>query len=451
MALKQQLITLKKRFSGEVVDKIIKNASWLISDKMFTMAIGVFVTAVIARYFGPEQFGQFNYALAFVSLFTAISTLGLDTLIVKSIIDKKVNEGVILCTSLVLRVIGGSALIFLAALIIRIIEPMDTNLHMLVLVMSFTMIVKSFEVIEYWIQAYQRAKISSLIRMSVYVIISALKILLVLKGGTLIQYALIYTLDAVVISAALLIAYFNVREEKLTWKFNFSYAKNILSQSWYLIVSGLMITIYMRIDQVMLGAMMPTKSEVGIYSAAVRIAEMWYFVPMAIITSFKPVIMKYKNINEEKYINSIQLLYTLIAWTGIGFGIAILILAKPLVSVLYGVGYLEATSILSISVWAGTFALLGSARSVWLITEGLQKYTLVFMMTGVIVNIVLNIFLIPYFGGIGAAIATLASQIMVAIIIPLFFSKTKISSIAMFRTLRFDGIIKRNNGKSKKL
>ncbi|MFJ5747620.1 flippase [Peribacillus frigoritolerans] len=445
MAYKHKMKTVKNWFSKkDVATKLIKNASWLVSDKVFMMAIGVFVTAIIARYFGPEQYGQFNYALAFVSLFTAVSTLGLETLTVKSIIDKKVNEGVILCTSLVLRVFGGIVLTIIAVVLIRILEPSDSNMHLLILVMSFTMIVKSFDVIEYWIHANQKAKVYSLIRMPVYVIIATLKILLVVNKGTLFLYSLIYTLDAIIISGALMIAYFKVREEKSYWTFSFNYAKSILSQSWYLILSGLMVTLYMRIDQVMLGAMMQTKSEVGIYSAAVAIAEMWYFVPLAIITSFKPVIMNNKNINEEKYINSVQLLYTIITWISIGFGVAILFMSKLIVTILYGVDYLEAASILSISVWAGTFALLGSARAVWLITEGLQKYTLIFMMVGAIVNVVLNIFLIPNFGGIGAAMATLASQIIVAIIIPLFFKKTRTSSIQILKTLRLDSIFKRN-------
>ncbi|MDQ0226814.1 flippase [Metabacillus niabensis] len=422
--------------------KVINNASWLISDKVFTMFIGVFVTAVIARYFGPEQYGQFNYAWAFASLFISISTLGLETLAVKSIVDKKVDEGVVLCTSLVIRVIGGTLLTLIASIIIRIIDPGDSTIHLLVLIISFTMIVKSVEVIEYWIQAHQKAKISSLIRMIVYVLIALFKILLVVLGGSLIHYALIYIVEAAIISGALVIAFFKKREEKTSWKFNFSYAKEILSQSWYLVLSGLMVSLYMRVDQVMLGSMMSTKEEVGIYSAAVRIAEMWFFVPMAIITSFKPVIMKNKNINPEKYLNSLQLLYSIIAWTGIVFGIVILFMSKIIVNILYGEDFIEAASILSISVWGGTFALLGSARSVWLVTEGLQKYSLLYTSAGMILNVILNLILIPKMGAYGAAIATLAAQIFANVFVLYFFSKTKISTYMIIKAFSIPKLIR---------
>lgn len=399
------------------------------------MLIGVFVTAILARYFGPEQFGTFNYALSFVMLFTAISTLGLETLTVKSIVEKDYNEGTILCTSLVLRVLGGIVLTILATSIIRILEPSDGNIHLLVLIMSSMMVIKSLEVIEYWIQAYQRAKISSIVRIVSNLVSSGLKVILALTGGSLIQLSLIYMIDAIIIGTGLIICYLKIREDKSKWQFKFYYAKSILSKSWYLILSGLMITLYMRVDQVMLGYMLSNKSEVGVYSAAVSIASMWYFVPLALITSFKPVIMSKKRENEESYLKLVQLLYIIVAWMGIGFGVLILPFSKIIVSILFGSDYLEAASILSISIWAGTFAMLGSARSIWLLCEGKQKYTLVYTSLGFIVNLVLNYLLIPQLGGHGAAVATLSAQFSANVLGLAFFKETRVSTIMILKAL----------------
>lgn len=444
MNAKESIANIKKNIvNSEVAVKIIKNSSWLIGDKVFTMIIGVFVTAIVARYFGPERYGQFNYALSFVTLFTAFSTLGLETLTVKAIVDKDQDEGTILCTSLVLRVIGGILLTVFAIFIIKLIEPNDTNLHILVLILSLTMVFKALEVIEYWIQAHQRSKISSVVRMGAYVLIAGFKIGMVLLGGNLVHFAIIHMLNVIIIGIGLVIAYFRNREEKFKWKVDISYAKSILSQSWYMILSGLMGTLYMQIDKVMLGSLMPTKVEVGVYSAAVSIASMWYFVPMAIITSFKPVIMSKKKLNEASYLKSVQLLYTIIAWLGICFGIFILIFSSPIVNILYGPDYQKASSILAVSIWAGTFAMLGSARGAWLISEGLQRYSVIYISAGAIINIVLNYLLIPAIGGYGAALATLVSQVTVAIIAPLFIKETRISSIMMLRAFKLEGLLKK--------
>jgi O-antigen/teichoic acid export membrane protein len=308
--------------------------------------------------------------------------------------------------------------------------------------MSFTMVLKSMEVIEYWIQAFQKAKISSIIRMSSYVITAVLKITLVIFKGNLIHYALIYMIDAVIIGSALMISYYKIRDDISPWKFSLNYAKSILSQSWYLILSGLMVTLYMIIDQLMLGYMLPTKTELGVYSAAVRIAGMWYFVPMAIITSFTPVIMNKKKINEKSYMKSVQLLYTIVAWMGIGFSVIILLFSKLIINIIYGAEFLKAASILSVSIWSGTFAMLGSARGPWLICEGLQKYSMIYIGAGSITNVILNYLLIPTLGGYGAAVATLASQITVALIAPSFFKETRVSSIMMLKAFKLEGLLK---------
>lgn len=172
--------------SNEVAKKILGNSGWLVSDKVFSMILGVFITAVVARYFGPELYGEFNYALAIVSLFTVLSTLGLEILIVKTIVEKEYEEGTILCTSFLLRIIGGVILTVVSCIVMWILEPSNNSLQLIVLIMSCSMVIRSFEVIEYWIQAHQKAKISSLIRIIVSLLTAGLKLLLVYFKGDLI-------------------------------------------------------------------------------------------------------------------------------------------------------------------------------------------------------------------------------------------------------------------------
>lgn len=422
------------------VQNVIKNSGWLIGNKVVTMLVGVFVIALIARYFGPEQYGKFSYAQSFVALFSAISTLGLDTISVKSILEKKYNEGEILYTSLILRLIGGIILSILVNIFIYILEPYDELLHELVFIISLSMLLKAFDVIEYWIFANQRAKISAIVRIVVFIIISLLKIYVVLSKGTLIEYGVIFIIESMLLGLLLFLTYFRFRENIYPLKFNILYAKETISQSWYIILSGLMVTLYMKIDQVMLGKMMKTTSELGIYSAAVQIANMWYFVPMALITSFKPIIIKKKQICNNNYLKTMQLLYTLITWMSIIFCIFISLFSNQIVVVLYGEEYLKSSNILLLSCWAGTFAMLGSARGIWLICEGLQKYSIFYVGIGAIINVIINYILIPHYGGYGAAVATLASQITVAIIAPYFIKDTKMSTVMMLKSFIFEGL-----------
>lgn len=422
--MKNLIITIKNIkdsiLSSKDSRKIIENSSWQVLNSIFNLIIGVFVVAIVARYFGPDKYGELNYAVAFVSLFSAVANLGLETLTIKNIVDESWDEGTILCTSFIMRVVGGFLLTITAYLTIKIISPNDTNIHILIFIMSLTIILKSFEIIEYWIQAYQMTKISSVIRISSYLIFSLLKILLVFLNRNILEYASLYVLYSAILGIALSIAYIKVREKISPWKFSFKYAKYILSQSWYLILSGMMVSLYNRVDQIMLGTMLTNKAETGIYSAAVNVAELWYFVPMSIINSFKPVVMSRKNGNPDSYNNTVQSMYSLITMISIGFCIMITIFSRLIISILYGAEFIKSASVLVILVWAGTFAMLGSSRSVWLISEGLQKYSMFYTFAGCIINIPLNYIFIPVYGAYGAAMATLLAQFLNIVALSVF-------------------------------
>lgn len=434
MSLYKRLI--EKLSFGYLSNKsTVKNASWIISDKVYIMIFGVIVTAVVARYFGPEKFGLFNYSMSIVIIFSAISTLGLPVLTVKSLVDYKFNQGIVITTSLLLRLFGSIVLMGLALLTVIILEPNNNQALLLVLIISSTMIFKSFEVIDYWLQTYHLAKVSSIIKIATYTITASTKLLIVFFKLGIFSYALTYLLDSMIVGFALFIAFKVIKPKDLTWKFSLKYAKYILSNSWYLVISGLMVSIYMQIDKIMLGSMLPLKDEVGIYSAATQISQMWFFVPMALITSMQPVILRAKNHDYEKYQSSIKLLYRFIAWLGFSFAIFVLIFSPFIVKVLYGEEFIRASSILTISVWAGTFAILGSARAVWLVAENLQKYSVLFMGFGSIINVLLNFLLIPNFQSYGAAIATLVSQIVVVILSPLLWKKTRKSTFIMLKSI----------------
>jgi len=385
------------------------------------MLIGVFVTAVVARYFGPTLFGQLSYAIAIVSLFTAFATLGMESLTVKALVDKRSDEGTILFTSLVLRITGGLALTALSLVTIAILSHQDRLLLAIGLIYSLFLTVKALDVFEYWAQAKLALKMVSVIKMASFTVISALKLLVVYLEGSLVAYASIFLVDALLTGMAVAVAYYLIRDDKTNWKFSFAYAKEILAKCWPIALSGLMIVIYMRIDQVMLGAMLQDKAVVGIYAAAVKIAEMWYFVPLAVVASLRPIIMQYKAAQDDgRYVASIRAMYSITFWLGILFGLVIAYTSGLIVEILYGPDFLLAAPVLAVSVWAGTFAVLGSARSVWLVSENLQRYTIIYAFTGCIVNVALNYILIPAYGAVGAAYATLCAQAMNILVLALF-------------------------------
>lgn len=413
--------------------KILGNSLWQILEKIITMIIVVVVTGVVARYLGTEDYGTVNYIISIVMLFTTFSTLGLETISIKDLTVSEEKKETIIGTGITIRFVGGLVLIVLSQLVIGILSNWNHELQILGIIMGSSMLFKSFEVIEYYIQSIMKLKITAIIRFITTIIVSIFKIIVVFMDWGKIGFIFSYLVDTSV-AALLLYCWYRKRNSE-RFKISKKYAKSILKRCWYLAISGLMTTIYMRMDQVMLGSMMTSQTENGIYSAAVRIAEMWYFVPMAVIAAFQPIIMKYKKNNQEKFIEKQQELYDIVSIIGFVCIIGISIFGKLAIRILYGEEYLGAAPILLISIWSGLFATLGCARGPWLISEGLQKYTIIYITSGAIVNTTFNFLLIPNFGGSGAAIATLIAQMFTSIITVLFIPKMRISGVMMLKSI----------------
>jgi len=205
---------------------------------------------------------------------------------------------------------------------------------------------------------------------------------------------------------------------------SFSRAKELLADSWSLILSAFAISIYMKIDQIMLGQMIGNES-VGIYSAAVRISEVWYFIPLAIIGSVFPSIMKAKMECERKYKMRMQQLFDAMVWLSLLVCFPLAFSSEYIVVLLFGELYQEAGLVLAIHVWASLFVFLGVATSRWLIAENRQILNLQRTTIGAIANIILNYVLIPRYGAVGASIATVVSYGMVSIMSDLLSKDTR--------------------------
>jgi O-antigen/teichoic acid export membrane protein len=187
-----------------------------------------------------------------------------------------------------------------------------------------------------------------------------------------------------------------------------STALKFLRQSWPLILSGLAVTVYMKIDQVMLGAILGEEA-VGQYSVAVRISSVWYFIPAMLATSLFPAILNARKQGTEVYEKRLQNYFDLNAGFAYLIAIPLSIAAPWVIRVLFGEAYQQAGPMLAIHAWSSLFVFLGVARSQYLVAENLFKFSMNCTIAGAIVNIVLNYFLIPNYGGYGAATATLFS------------------------------------------
>lgn len=410
----------------------------MLIEQIFRLGAELFVGIWVARHLGAAQFGVFSYAVAFVAIFGVVAKLGLDNIVVRSLVNDSRQKDLYLGTAFWLK-IGGALLALVGVVIALQFTSGDDTTRAYVVIIALGMIFQSVEVVAFYFQSQVKAKYTSFSKLIQLSLSSLLKIYLVNVDADLKWFVYVSLLDQVSLSVSYLTTYGRQMGLGFLGRFDVSIARQLLKSSWPLIFSSLAVMIYMRIDQVMIKEMLGDK-EVGIYSVSVRLSEVWYFIPMVVIHSLFPSLLNAKNVSAELYAVRLQRLYTSMTWVAIIVAITTTILSDQLVMLLYGNSYVGAGELLRVNIWAGVLVSLSSVTSAWLISEGLQHFDLYRAISGATINIVLNLILIPTQGMLGAAIATLISYAVPCFLFDLLHKRTRLIFFMKIRAFLFLGL-----------
>ncbi|MGF1858312.1 flippase [Photobacterium profundum] len=402
---------MAKQMLNKGLLKYISNTSWLMAEKIYRLGFGLLITVWMARYLGPEQFGTFSFSLSFVTLFSVLVSLGLENLVVREILNRPKEEASILASALLMRLLGGVFLFGFSALFITQIRPNEPSILVLVMIFSFGFFFKSFEVLRYWFEAHVKAKYSAALEAVAITASVIVKASLILMEAPLTYFAWTIAVETIVMASGLLILYRRQGNAIKNLKPKLDKMRDLLVEAWPLILAGTLYTIYSKIDQIMLGKMVGSEA-VGVYAAAVKFSEGWFFIPAVIATSLFPLMLNARKKNKEIYLERTQHLLNLMVVIGVLAALGISGIAHPLIMLAFGSAYEDAALILIVHIWGGVFLAMSGISYRYFIAEGLQKYSFYRGLTGVVVNVLLNIWLIPLYGAMGAAIATVVSQFM---------------------------------------
>ena len=425
-----------KRF---LTNKFFQNTSWMVFAQIYQMVISLFIGVISARYLGPSNYGTINYAASYISFFTIFCALGLEGIVVREIISKREQEGIILGSGIIMRLIAGVLSMVAVCIIVYFLNPDDHILLVVTFLQSIILPFNAFNLIDMWYQSNLNSKVSTIIRCISYTVMSLYKVFLLITGKSVEWFAFSTALDSLLIAIMFMIMYRKQGKRKL--EFDLQTSKQLLRKSYHLIISTMMAVLYSQMDRVMIGKMM-TQTDVGYYTAAATICNMWVFIPQAFANSARPVIMEVQEHNKGLYIKRLKQLSGFIFWIGVLFSIAFTVLADFIILVLYGKAYSMAKEPLVILIWSTVFSSLSYPRSIWMICENKQNYTKHILIWGVIINLVLNYYGIKYFGIIGAAVATLFTEIMTCLIAPTFYKETRVYVRYLIESFIGKGILK---------
>jgi O-antigen/teichoic acid export membrane protein len=403
--------------------KYFANTSWLLGERVLRMAFSLFVGIYVARYLGPERFGLLSYALSFVWLFSALASFGLEDILVRELVRRPEQRNNLLGTVFWLKVCG-SVVMGTAIAAVLLFKAENQQTYWLIAIIALGFLFQATNVVEFYFQSQVQSKFTVRAQIIQLLITSLFKIYLVWYKAELVWFALALMLDQAVVAVLFLIMY-RWKIEKFPYlSFSIIKAKLLLKDAWALMFAGIVVSVYMKIDQVMLKEMLDTKA-VGVYAAAVKLCEAWYFVPTVVTASLFPAILSTRQQSKSLYQDRLQKLYDLMVWGSVAVAIPTTLVADWLILILYGNEFKDAADVLRIYIWAGVFVALGVASSKWLVVENLQIYSFYRTVLGAVLNISCNLWLIPIYGIKGAVFATLISYFIVAYVSLGFFKKTR--------------------------
>lgn len=421
-----------KGFDEEALNKYFKNTGWLMFGKILGMLIGF----VIARHLRAANFGDLSFADAFTTIIAAVGALGLDSFIIREIIVEPEKKDEILGTSLFLR-LGVNALLIPITIGIYLLfhhysEKPGNPLTWIIVILAFASFFKSFNIIDSYFQSQVASKYVVQVQNVCVILSAAVKMLLVIFKMPLIYFAMSLTFDSAILAFGLIFMYHKRGFNLFKWTFSKSRAIGLLKKSFPLILSAVMVSIYMKIDSVMLKSV--SSVEVGIYNAAAKLSEAWYFIPVAIVTSVFPAIIHARKTDLDRYNKRLENLYDLLVLISLPVAIFISFFGSDIIHLIYANDYEGAGPMLSIHIWSGIFVFLGSASSQYLLAEGYTMISFQRTATGAVINILLNLWLIPLYGGVGASIATLIACFISTFYL-LLIGKTRQQGVLMLKSL----------------
>lgn len=428
-----KISTKKFNFSAGF-NKILANTGFLFGERILNMVLSLVVGIYVARYLGPKDYGLLSYAQSMGALFMAISSLGATNIVIRDLVKNAAEkQGMILGTTFILM-LGAGIISAIMVIVLGLWINKSPVTNWLIVIISANLILQAFQTFDYWFQSKVLSKYSSYARTSGQIVSSLLKVFFVLLGTSVIPFAVAIISAGIISGIVWIFSYNRKNEKKSKWSFNADYAKRLLKDAWPLILSGLSIAIYMNIDQVMIKNLLDANA-VGNYAVAVKISVLWYFIPMAITSSVFPSIIFSKRESEEKYYRRLQYLYDIMAGLALVIALPMTFLSGIVIHLLFGEKYILAGSVLSVHIWAGVFVFVGVVRGKWIINENFQHYAMIFTVSGAIINTVLNLWLIPKIGIMGAAWATLISQALSSWILGFFIPKIRSSSKMILKSI----------------
>jgi O-antigen/teichoic acid export membrane protein len=391
---------------------IAENAFFLFAGKTIAKFIGVFVLVLIARYLGDEGYGKYTFAFTFISFLSIISELGIAQILVREISRSPKEAGKLIGNAIFVKSVLSFLAFFCAILSIYLFKSSVETVQA-IQIYALILLVDIFNIYGVMFEINLKMKYSAF-----FYILNNLLLLMITVPVIYFNLGLNYIIFATVVADGvknICIYIISKKFLKIKFDFDFQECKYIVKESLPLAFSAVFTLIYYRIDVIMLSFILGDTA-VGIYGAAYRLSETVLFIPEVFMMSMFPLMSKFFENSNEILVFSYEKALKYLSSIAIPMAVGTIILSDRIILTIYGSAFKNSAVALQILILATAIIFINSATSNFYISIKKQRLVMVYTGIGVIINILLNLILIPKFSYVGASIATVLTEISILII-----------------------------------
>ncbi len=394
--------------------RVTKNLFWAMTGKVVNMLSALFVGILVARYLGPAQYGLMNYVISYVSIFTVISSFGLDNIEIRELAKSNERRDVIIGTSLRIRFVCSLiSLGFIAALLF--IFKADYYTSIMILIYSVSIFTGCFNVIRNYFTSIIKNEYIVKTEVIRTIFGAAIKLILLWFKAPLEWFIIASTFDTLLVSSGYIISYKREVGTTKDWGYDKTLVPYYLKESFPLVLSGAAVIVYQRVDQVMIGNMIDNEA-VGFFATAAKFVDLIIFLPAVLVQTITPLLVQVKQRSEEEYkIKQIQFT-SLVVWLSILLSFIVSISSYWVITLTYGKEYLLSVPILQVLAWKTVGMAMSSSSGQIIIIDGIQKWSWIRNILGCALCVGLNLILIPRFGIIGSAWSSVIVMFCIAFV-----------------------------------
>jgi PST family polysaccharide transporter len=383
----------------------------LLAERVLRLGVTLLINAWLARSLGAEQFGEFSFVLALLQFFSVASALGLEAVVVREIARGSAADPTVFGTALMLRGASATAVGLLAILVSLSLQVFDAPVPqpLLIAVVALALPFQAADVIDYLFRGRSRIRVIVTARLVAFAVSALVRLGLLWVDAELSAFVYTIVLEYALIALGSWLCLRWTFGGALQPKWCGTTARALLVDAMPLWLSGFAVVLYTRSDQIFLGQLAGS-ADLGQYAAAVRLSEIAYFIPVALVAGVAPLLARTRKRDVAAYEAQIVALFRMLWLLGLAVALPTMLLADEIVRVVFGIEYVAAGSLLAIHINAFLFVCLGVGQTVWTVNEGLTALALMRTAAGAVTNLAANAVLIPRMGAQGAAISAVLGQ-----------------------------------------